>query len=270
MSLFRVISYNIENGIYLGNILNNIRSFADQGVQAMCLQEVREIPGRPAVGKRIEKTLGPDWKCHFLQDTEDPVNGLGLGICWNRKRIELMSIKDTLLPKSNYNWVEKLVNPGGKPSQRGVITALFKSGQKEIRISSLHLDWQGGAESRFQQISGLKDRLGSFKGKEIICGDFNTGENRKRLGKSYTRFNQAIGMEFTEAFEDGVITLINGVTADPTYPYLYMLQKLLIFLHIKIGQRMDYIWYKGMQVKKSEIFNLSGSDHLPLLAEFEI
>jgi endonuclease/exonuclease/phosphatase (EEP) superfamily protein YafD len=107
------------------------------------------------------------------------------------------------------------------------------------------LDWQGGYKRTIAQLSFLKKSLESLEPNEneIICGDFNTLgflNHKQRLIET----SSLLGNTFKSSFDQPYITV---------FPY----------------QQLDYIFVKGLEVEKSIVCELPGSDHFPIMASFK-
>lgn len=106
---------------------------------------------------------------------------------------------------------------------------------------------------RNQQLAALLAHLQTEPYPYIIAGDFNTSD----LSMTYTWVASEMGDSFAEA----------GVGFGSSWPMVEALgwPSLPPFI------RMDYIWHgQGLRTIKSWQGTFVGSDHLPLLAEFEV
>ena len=142
----------------------------------------------------------------------------------------------------------KIMKVVDAPVQRGALIGTFKLGDKTVRITSIHLDWNGRFPQRRKQLEFFKTQLTSPADCEIICGDLNT----VGIGTEMVLRNQA--RKFRNLLGPGFISAYTKIR--PTQRY---------FL-----QRLDHIFIKGAKVKESHVFRRRGSDHYPLVAALEI
>lgn len=129
--------------------------------------------------------------------------------------------------------------------KRGVLIGTFSIGQKKIRITNLHLDFQGGNAHRANQLKSLMHHPTSELpvDYEIICGDFNTLGVFGKKNKILT-LEQQLEAEFKSVLRK---------------PY-----------NSAIIQQLDYIFTKNLTLHTAEVLKLTGSDHSPLVAEVRL
>jgi endonuclease/exonuclease/phosphatase (EEP) superfamily protein YafD len=142
--------------------------------------------------------------------------------------------------------IEKADGKYNQPPQRAALIGHFNLNGKTLRISNLHLDWQGGFKQRGAQLKHLRDYLKAKKAAEfeIFCGDFNTVGFYRFSEKRLSKLKKVLGEEYINAFHN-----------ERTTSYLQML---------------DHIFVKNMVVSKAQVLKLKGSDHFPLMAEIKI
>lgn len=261
-----VATYNIFHGRQTGEIAKNVAKLAARGADVICLQEVRVIPGRHFLGAILERTLGPEWRAEYLLG---PGFDLGLATYWLDKKLSFLGREEILLPKiKRYHPGRQLASFHAKPLQRGALSLTLGSGKAVIRITNVHLDWQGGLAHRSGQLSGLISALDK-KGRvpqEIICGDLNTVGPRIWQNLQERRFQAVLGPSFTHASQ-GIRKswrLGNLKSEEPLPPG----QKILSEIKRRIAQRLDYIWSSGLGVEEASVLHLPGSDHLPMIGTF--
>lgn len=174
----QVVSYNVQNGLYSEEIVSNIRRIGSTRKTIFCLQEIRSATGRKFIADTLTDTLSGDgWKGEYFLGSGNLEVDLGLGILYQPDNSYLMETERILLPKiTGFNLFEILWTPGGRPAQRGALVTTFGLGDKTIRVTNLHLDWQGGFSQRARQLSYIASYLKKMPivDGEIVCGDFNT------------------------------------------------------------------------------------------------
>jgi endonuclease/exonuclease/phosphatase family metal-dependent hydrolase len=126
--------------------------------------------------------------------------------------------------------------------KRGALIGTFIFEQKKIRITNIHLDFQGGNAHRVNQLKYLVDYLASEAPEkhEIICGDFNT------LGIFYKK-------EKILSLEKQIGNTFRSILPKPYTS--------------AVVQQLDYIFIKNLAVHEANILKIQGSDHFPLQAK---
>lgn len=255
-SNLNIVTYNIQHGKNTQDIIANILSLAHKNINIFCLQEVREYPSKPFIVDTLLKDLGPSWQAECL--VKGHTFDLGLCTLWDSSKIRSKSFEKLLLPKlpklrfyeKAFSKVrvrmEKVTESKIEPTQRAALIGEFELSGQLLRITNLHLDWQGGFKQKSLQLKTLKDYL---KPKlavdyEIFCGDFNTLGFYRFSGKRLQKIRELLGPEFINVFR-------NRRTA--VFP-----------------QMLDHIFVKNLSLANTEILKLKGSDHFPLLAEIKI
>lgn len=242
----KIVSYNILLGRKPQEITKNLKDFAREGVQIFCLQEVwKEFRGVD-ISALLLKALGPGWQAECFLSSKPNNFDYGLCMLWQSSTLQSVSFEHLslpLLPKLKI-W-EKFVHFSrgfpAVPSRRGTLIGVFNFAGKQIRISTVHLDWQGGLKERVNQISFLKQYLASPPSfdYELLCGDFNTIGIFSRKEQSH-QVETLLGPEFKDAF---------------TKPYIT----------VTPGQRLDHLFAKGFSVKDAQVCKVPGSDHFPIM-----
>lgn len=266
----RLVSYNIQNGVHVDNIVRNIGQMQKNGVEIFCTQEARAI--QPYfVGDRLEQELGDKWHAEYYLGKDNPRIDLGLGILWNSTKVQLQELERVSLPKlKKLSLIERKVTSVPKPPQRGAIVANFKLNNEPLRITNLHLDWQGGVSHRMTQLEYLISRIKQKPtvSREIICGDFNTTGGQNSAKEQRERIRTILGTNFTEVFPDLEWTS-DGVSIDPKRGFS-SIQRFLVGLGIRFHQRLDYVFVKGVYVTEAKMERVKGSDHFPLVVTFNL
>lgn len=266
----KLVSYNIQNAVHADNIALNVGQMQKNTADIFCLQEARLIDG-DFVGDRLTGQLGEKWRGEFYLSTDNPSIDLGLGILWNSTKLRLQELERVPLPKlKKLSFIESLPTSSPNPPQRGAMVATFTLDGQPIRISNLHLDWQGQAAHRMDQLKYIVSHLGQKPGvdAEIICGDFNTAGSQNSARKQQNEIKAILGEGFTEAFPDLRWTS-DGASIDPARG-LSNIQGLLVNLGIRFYQRLDYVFVKGLSVTDARMEKIDGSDHYPLVVTFEV
>ncbi len=244
---FSVATYNIFDGRRPEQITQNILKLIRQGAHVICLQEVWPLYRGRNIRKLIDQHIPVHFKSQYY--SEDGANwyDYGLGVLWDTNVFFDPTFNQLSFPKKSrltlwdksFFWILGLT-----PTifGRGALIGTFTFGEKTVRITNLHLDFQGGDIHRANQLQSLTNYLNSqpLVDNEIICGDFNTigllGKQEKITG-----LKKILGNGFQSIFKK---------------PYTS-----------SIIQQLDYIFVKNLSVRQAKIIKLLGSDHYPLLAE---
>lgn len=261
----RLASYNIQNGVHRVAIERNVRKLTDDGVDIFCIQEARDIK-QDFIGDGLKTQLGGEWQGEHFLGTENPRIDLGLSIFWKTGKLQLKELEKIHLPKvEKLGFFERQVTSTPKPSQRGAIIATFDVNGAPLRVTNLHLDWQGGIPQRITQLKFLASQIKQKPdvAHEVICGDFNTLGRQAVIKAQQNEMQRILGDEFTEVFPDLKWTA-DGSSIDPQRG-LSSIQSLLVNLGIRFYQRLDYVFVKGMTVFDAKMERLDGSDHYPLV-----
>lgn len=143
----------------------------------------------------------------------------------------------------------------------------YKKTRKNFSVCNVHLYVIGSNESRINHINQALKSIDFLKNRQlIICGDFNYFPyRRKRLERIMARYHlkeatKNIGQtikfshdglsEKFSSFERFFSRFINKVFAD--------------------GLKIDYIFYRGLRLKKTERIELRYSDHYPIISKFSL
>lgn len=218
--------------------------------------------------------LGSDWRAIYNLGKDESFLEMGNCIIWNNKVLDLEKEQKEFLPHSEslaihekiFSWIAGGITV---PFQRRVIIGYFKYKNISIRVTSLHLDQNGGLINRKKQLSYLMGILNKNKSirHEIICGDFNNFDLLKR-GKEAIMQNETLGKYFVDISKD------SGWTADLNKIDIKIggvFFKLLIKnLHVHVRKKLDFIWTKNILSISCRKLYLKGSDHYPLIAHLDI
>lgn len=175
------VSYNICMGKNAQKVVGNLEQFAYRGARLFCLQEVRRSYKDVSVIDLLLKRLGPLWQAESFLSSKSKSFDYGLCLVWHSETLEPIKFEHLSLPRLHILGLSEMAyeiftRRGFRSIQRGVLVGHFIYQGQPLRISNLHLDWQGGLKHRLKQIKFLREHL-QEQGKlarEIVCGDLNT------------------------------------------------------------------------------------------------
>ncbi len=273
--IFSVATYNIELSKRPEKLVNNIKTIADRGATAICLQEL--LKRDKFIIDMIVSKLGNNWEYEYFIGEEQDYFAHGCAILWNNSVLNITNTYRILLPKMNKliatdMLLERIAGFKGLPMQRRCISSTFSFNNKEIRITSLHLDSMGGSKQRIKQLSYLLEYLKNSidVDYEIIAGDFNSFEfhEYKRLQDIFSKYgfsdstksiDYSIDVNNIDFSDNGNNSKMYKLAAD-------IIKKAVMLMNIHYRKKLDYIWIKGLFPINSERSNLLGSDHYPLIS----
>ncbi len=248
-------TYNILHGYHFKEVLENIKNLFGRGCDIVCVQEA-EID--------FEEILPPNFKVEYFHHT----SACNLAIIYNSSKFVLKDIQRILLPRLSKVYWTQYFTKYRQISERGIMIVDFLFENKLLRVTNAHLAWEGGTKHRLHQLEYLlQNSKRDASALEIISGDFNTlapsllrrfqEKKVERILKDY--MNVFPGLEWScdgsnDAPQDG----------------LYKMMKILHFFGINLYSRLDYIFSKNLKKISSEMLDLKGSDHRPLIVTFEI
>lgn len=272
--VFSIATYNIQGSNNPNAILQTIAQLVKNGVQVFCLQEIRSFPRKAFIGDILQKHLGKDWKLECFLQKDKRSHELGLCILWNSNILQMQTVAKIFLPRLQKRTFtefceEKLLFTKKSFLQRKALVMNFTIGMKKIRITNVHLDWQGGPVHRKNQLEFLLDAL---RGKdsveyEIVCGDFNTVK-WPRVSDEKKYLSPVLGEKFIDVSAD--IPWTANLNTFSFYGILNnMINGFIKKLHIHIYNKIDYIWSCGLICSECKVFPAEGSDHIPLVATFQ-
>lgn len=249
ISEIKIATYNIEKCQKPKEILRNIKKLADTGVKYFCLQEVwPPKQGEKFLVETLLEELGDDWQAEYILSAKRGSFDYGLCALWQSSLLKPVVFHQLPLPKiKKAKLWEKLfalfLGHTASPVQRGALIGTFEIGNKKIRITCAHLDWQGGFEQRGKQMAHLKnflDKDGPVD-YEIICGDLNTVGFIDRVSQP-KKIGKLLGPQFKNASTRPITTITSR-------------------------QHLDHIFTKGLTPRHTRSWRWSGSDHYPLTTE---
>ena len=136
---------------------------------------------------------------------------------------------------------------------REPITRIFKSilitrypiadMHQELLVANIHaVNFSTGYKAFKQQLDRLENVLAGHRGPMIVSGDFNTWNSSRMslVGAMAERMN------------------LDAVSYEENNKSKFL------------GQPVDHVYYRGLEVKNATIFKVATSDHNPLAVEFKV
>lgn len=254
-------TYNILHGRYKELILDNIRLLIKDGMDVFCLQETSPEFEREVLAYLRRNSLR-HWKAEFVH------KGAGghVGLLWNANKLSLVNRRTILLPSLGRPSSLQRVRGNRAIYQRVALLGQFRSKGTTINIVSTHLSWEGGFLHRFRQVQAVRKALDSYPAdSDIVGGDFNTigprivgrlqkGPIERIFGRDFLNVHPHLRWSFDTSFSDPLDTW--GVA------------KKFRNAGIKWRSRLDYMFSRNLQVVRTDMYDLPGSDHRPLIASF--
>ncbi len=264
--IVKISTYNICKGKNHKTIVANVLGLAAAGGNVICLQELRRIPGRRFIGSEIESALGEEWAAEYF--LESGHFDLGLAIFWKKcdfgdypefERVPLPTKRRIHLNKKPFAIHHGII-------ERRALIATFRAGAKLMRVSNIHLDFQGGFEHRLNQMRFFVEYLKRqpTADYEMVCGDLNTFGTLAVSRLQREHIKRLLGGGFVSVLPDTSRTWQLSA-ADP-------LKRRMPFGEIwhnlgrTVRQRLDYVWVNGFDVLESRVVYVDGSDHFPITA----
>lgn len=238
-------TYNILHGYYTHRIFENLKLLIEKGADIICLQEA-DASFEEYMNNRMSEF--PQWSMRYAHNGK----GSNLAILWNTSKMELKTTESVLLPQRSHE------------RRRAAQIAVFFVAGVDIRISNVHLAWEGGRAHRFRQLRFLKDHLDQNPVQhEIICGDFNTFAPAVFRNMQKRTAQEILGKEWKNAFPDLVWScdISHSVREDVTHTIAAALHA----LGFRLCMCLDYVFAKNFTVMHGEMLDVPGSDHRPLM-----
>lgn len=236
----------------------------------IALQEVRNATFRATLQNTITYVFPRFFSATHIS-VQPSLHDLGL---MTVSSIPIMKETKVMLPQLN----KHLLNPQSYVMRaipnHGALITLYKIGNKILRITNVHFHVMGGIRHKRKQIRAILSIYTQQKADyDIICGDFNTIGIFPRMKKSITKQIDAIQMELGNEFHtinNETWTSDVSLVLSPLTPMHYMLKKITALANIHFRQQLDWIFFRNLTLKHFCVeHSLIGSDHYPLLAEFE-
>lgn len=235
--VLRVMTYNIHHGEGLDGRVDTAR------IAALIEQERADIVALQEVDKGVRRTALRDLTAELASHT-----GM-TGIFSNNFHYQGGEYGNAVLTRfpikrwANHHY--QMIRPN---EQRGILQLVFDVRGREVVFMNTHIDSRADDAERWLnigEIEMLTKKCGDMP--VILCGDFNNQPN----GRIYERLNQA--------FQDtwAKVGAGDGFGFPANIP----------------NRRIDYIWYTQPEVlkpRKAWLPQSEASDHLPLVAEFEL
>ena len=259
--MITVATYNILHGYYAKTILDDLKLMIDKEVDVFCLQEA-DIPFEQPLHTLLVGEHFKNWQVDYAHEG----SGVNLALLWNTSRLQVAGFHTTIFPALSKPDILQRLKRVKETLHRGALSGYFLVDGKIIRITSVHLAWEGGIKHRLAQLAQLKTELAEQPADyDVIGGDFNT-----MAPSSLRRFQQkkveaALGPEYVD-----VLPHLHW-SADQSYiapqDHWETVVKVLKFLHLKWRARLDYLFARNLKVVAAEMIDLPGSDHRPLVAK---
>jgi len=250
--MITIATYNILHGYYKNEILDNIKFLIGKNADVICLQEA-DIPFEEHLNKFLLDFS--NWSVRYFHSGK----GSNLAVMWNTKKLELTHVEAILLPKPSDD----------TPRQRAAQVATFTTEGKTLRVSNVHLAWEGGVSHRFVQLQYLKKILSQSDCEhEIIVGDFNTFAPAMFRNIQKRKAQKTLGDGWKNALPDLVWTC--DVSRSFKQDNFHLFSTALKRLGFKLRSCLDYVFIKNLRVIKGEMLDLPGSDHRPLLVSLTV
>ncbi len=249
--MITLATYNILHGHFKDQILANIKNLFEKGADIICLQEA-DMPFETPLNQFLLKY--PNWSVMYIHNGK----GCNLATLWNTAKLTLKSSETLFLPK-----------PSEECFQRGALISTFMLEGVTVRVSNVHLSWEGGLSHRFTQLQFLKEHLSkSYSDSEVICGDFNTFAPAVFRNYQKNKAGKILGSEWKNALPELVWS------CDVSHSYerdnFHLISVTLKSLGCKLRSCLDYIFTKNLSVINGQMLDLPGSDHRPLIVQVDM
>lgn len=243
----RLVTLNIWGGRVFKPLMNFFITHRED-TDIFCLQEVFNNPSdanskiqpeaKQDIYRDIEMVL-PDFK-GYMAPTQDNEESLTVFV---NNNLEILEIGDKFV----YRFRNAMENRDASTYGINVQYIKFKAAKVEYLICNLHGHWtpnfKGDNAARLEQSRNIKAFLDSFRGKKILCGDFNLAPNTTSM----------------EILESSMKNMIKEYKVTSTRSPLYRKD-------IKFA---DYVLVSpDVEVNRFEVLPVTVSDHLPLLLDF--
>jgi len=269
-----IATYNIQAANKPRAILRNIHTMVQNGVVIFCIQEVRQAKKKKFIGNKLLEMLGKEWQIEYFFQTNGKTKELGLCIIWNTSVVKAYAVERLLLPPLSrrtfieFCWEKLLLMKRRSFFRRKVLIIDFYLGRKKVRVTNIHLDWQGGPLHRKNQLQFAYARLNAMPpvDYEVICGDFNTVK-WPNVSNEEKHLSAVFGERFTDVSSG--IAWTADLNALSFYGVLNTIINTVVkALHIHLFHKIDYIWSRKLTCISCDILKAGGSDHFPLIARF--
>jgi endonuclease/exonuclease/phosphatase family metal-dependent hydrolase len=230
--MITILSYNIEYGRKLDEIISWINSLENLP-QIICFQEFPEKELEDLKSRKFFK----EQNLFFAKGLSSKGEFFGELTIVDSSVIKLSETKYLDFGPDHVESVFKR-----KIIKRSAIITEFKYKGKEFSLANVHLTPVALHGKRRKQLS--KVIQDSVIERSIIVGDFNYS----------SLFNK-----------NGLITFMDK------HGYILAGENLITNKYkYKIPQQLDYVFYKNLKHIKTQVFDLSFSDHFPVITEFDV
>ncbi|MEI6532351.1 MAG: endonuclease/exonuclease/phosphatase family protein [Candidatus Roizmanbacteria bacterium] len=166
---------------------------------------------------------------------------------YNKTKLDFKQSTVFNLPFSTYETLYNLFQ--GVKQNRTLLKTIFtlKDTSIELDIYNIHFTPKATNRTRIKQMNlAFNNTLPDISHPQIFAGDFNYPFRRKRFEKIFHKY------DLLEATSNITHTLEHK------------------FKFIRIPLKLDYILYKNIEFIKTTKITTPGSDHYPILSEFNI
>lgn len=235
--VLRVMTYNIHHGAGLDGKVDLAR------IAELIKQERADIVALQEVDKGVRRTARRDLTAELASLT-----GM-TGIFSNNFHFQGGEYGNAVLTRfpvkrwSNHHYQMLRTN-----EQRGILELVLDVQGREVVFMNTHIDSRPDDAERWLNVGEMETLIRKHGGKPVIlCGDFNTPPK----GRVYERLTQTFQDAWTKVGQgEGFSFPANGA-----------------------NRRIDYIWFtcpEALTPRKIWLPQSEASDHLPLVAEFEL
>lgn len=193
----------------------------------------------------------------------------GVATLYNEEKLQLVQSDALNLPKSVYEillTILRILTVGNKPRTILRTDFRFRANNKIITTYNVHLSSLATNNARAKQLEKvLKDGMSSDKIATVITGDFNyVPYQRKALELLTTMYG------FEEATKNILFTYFcpDGKKAQYNLMQRFLARIVKKFYNNRL--KMDYTFYKGLKLKKTERVEVDFSDHYPIISYFNL
>lgn len=261
--MITIATYNILHGYHTKFILSTIKALIEKGTTVICLQEA-EVSFEKILNEFLQVQKLDSWKAYYVHFGP----GGNLAFIWDGATLELQDIQTVLLPVIAPVFMQRIKNHN-TALQRVAMVARFAINGQSIRITNVHLAWEGGNRHRLKQLKYLKEHLNTFKiNTDIIAGDFNTFLPQYFYKIQQHKIESLLGKEYINILPN--LTWTCDITYTAPQDKWETIAKICKMLKVKLRSKLDYIFVRNAIIVSTEMLDLPGSDHRPLIATFQI
>ena len=245
-SVVRIMTYNIHHGEGIDGKLD-VRRIADlimeSSVDVVALQEV---------DRGVERTNKIDVMT-TLSDMTGMTYAFGKNIDFQGGEYgNGFLTRFPILAEKNLQF--RMINPG---EQRGLLQVVLEIRGIEVVIMNTHLDYRDDDTERLMNVTEIKSAATEFSPRPVVvCGDFNDLPSSKTV--------ESMKQQFTDV--GGLLDVSGG----NTYPTREPVKRIdYIFVSGADGNNVGQNLPGSLRPHSAKVLRCDGSDHLPVIAEFE-